>query len=435
METIIFENGFRLIYEKPKNEIPIACIFGFVKVGSIYEREGIHGASHFVEHMCFKGTKKNPNNQSIIKYYDKIGAYLNAYTEKEYTCYQIKCQEEYLEHSIQLLSDMMLNSTFKKTHFIKEQNVVLEENIKNEDNMENIISNEIEHLLYEGSSYENPVDCLSYHKSKYQYDDILDLYNNYYHPSNMVLSIVSNVPISKIKRMIKSSFFLIKKPISNSVVPCFFLEPQSSVKYHFHKKSISATYLYISFRTCHHQSPDKYLLYFLSKIIGGTFSSRLFTILRENNGLTYECSSSTNYYSHSGDLSIFSILDPKKLIKNGEKKGVIPLIIELLNDVCINGIKKEEFEIIKGYIKGSLIQDMEDSNNICQYNGKQILLYGDKFTPYSEIFETHYQSIQLSQINKIIKKYFKKSNMSLCLLGSKLPSLDRIKKEIERFSF
>jgi hypothetical protein len=119
MKTFQFPNGFRFIYEKPNSDIPVTSILGFVKLGSIHERDGIRGVSHFIEHMCFKGTKRHPTSKIISRNYDRIGAYFNAYTHKEYTCYEIKCEEQYLENSIHVLSDMMMNSQFNKKEFEK----------------------------------------------------------------------------------------------------------------------------------------------------------------------------------------------------------------------------------------------------------------------------------------------------------------------------
>ena len=362
MRIFTFPNGFRIIYEKPDSEIPLTSILAFVKLGSIYETDGIRGASHFIEHMCFKGTKRRPNSKIIIKNYDSIGAYFNAYTEKEYTCYEIKCGEEHLANSIRVLSDMMMNSVFDKTEFKKEHDVVIEENIKSQDDSEECIKENSDFLIYEGSSYQYPIDTLSYHKKSglLKYSDVIKTYQNYYTPNNIVLSIVSHIPFSKLKSILKHTFFM--KEFSHTSIlsqPILYVEPQREPKYNIKRKTdISTLQLRISFRTCPNSSEDRFILNLLDTIIGTTFSSRLFVILREKNGLTYSCNSSTNYYVHSGDFSILATLNPRKLLKNGEKKGVLPLIIDLLNDLYKNGVTQEELGLFKGYTKGHHRIDM-----------------------------------------------------------------------------
>jgi len=213
MKTHIFPNGFRIIHEKPKTDIPLTSISCFVKLGSIYEPEKLKGASHFIEHMCFKGTKQMPQSTSISHHYDGIGAYFNAYTEKEYTCYQIKCSEERMKNTLHILGDMLMNSIFKKEEFTKEYKVVVEENIKSEDDMENLIVEKIDSLLYSGSPYALPIDTLSYHKKPMKYEDVIQIYSEYYRPENMVLSIVSHIPFSTINSIIESSFFMKKRDV------------------------------------------------------------------------------------------------------------------------------------------------------------------------------------------------------------------------------
>jgi predicted Zn-dependent peptidase len=315
--------------------------------------------------------------------------------------------------------------------------VIIEENIKSQDDSENMIHDNSEYELYNGSSYEHPIDTLDYHKkpNSLNYADVIKTYRDYYQPERMVLSVVSHVPFHKVKTILKtSSFMKASKEHPTYSQPKLFLEPQTEIKYNIQRKpDISALHLCVSFRTCPNESNDTYILDLLNEIVGSSFSSRLFTILREDNGLTYSSSSSTNYYPHSGDFSINVTLNPEKIFENGKKKGVFPLIIDLLNDLLKNGVTKEEIVLFKGYVKGQHHIEMEDSYNKCEYNGTNLLLYGEQFTPFEKIFETHYKHISKPDIDSIIKKYFKKANMVVCLLASRIPSLEKIKRHTERF--
>ena len=114
-----FPNGFRLVYQKSYNKIPVSHIYAFCDVGPVYETEDLRGASHIIEHMCFKGTNKIPKIKKLFKHYDRIGAYFNAYTDIRYTAYTLKCEDNYMDHSIQIMADMILNSKFNKKEFQK----------------------------------------------------------------------------------------------------------------------------------------------------------------------------------------------------------------------------------------------------------------------------------------------------------------------------
>lgn len=444
IKTYTFPNGFRLVYEKPPSNLKNTAIQVFCKLGSIYERDGIRGASHFIEHMCFKGTRKIPEAKTISENYDKIGAYFNASTYKQYTVYIVKCNNNYVENSIAILSDMMMNSTFKQHEFTKEKKVVEEESMRLENDHFSIISDAMEKLLYEGSSFEHSVDELSYHmKNTLQYNDVVDLYNTFYRPNNMVISIVSIIPFSHIVRFLETTYFM-KKP----TVKCcpdhawkyqayYNIREQSAPKYSVIKRpGAKTTHVMIGFKTCDQFSNDKYILNVLNNIIGGYMSSRMFSTLREENGLTYRSGSQTAYYDSAGQIYFFAETDPDKLWKNGYDKGVLPLIIDIISDLCKHGVTQREVVNAKMNLEGSMLISIENSNTPCEYNGVKMLLYCNdekSIVPSSDIYKTYYKSITRSQINDVIKKYFKLSQMSVCILGENVPPVRQIKKVCEVF--
>lgn len=124
----LYDNGFKVIYEPAAaNGLPITYIRVFCNLGSINESGAYHGASHFIEHMCFKGTTAMPASEQIALAYDKQGAFFNAHTEKRYTCYIVKCNDDHFPESIRILADMMTKSLFDKHEYAKEKHVVMEE--------------------------------------------------------------------------------------------------------------------------------------------------------------------------------------------------------------------------------------------------------------------------------------------------------------------
>jgi len=442
IKTYTFPNGFRLVYEKPHANLKNSAIQVFCKLGSIYEHDGIRGASHFIEHMCFKGTRKIPEAKTISENYDKIGAYFNASTYKQYTVYIVKCNNNYVENSIAILSDMMMNSTFRPSEFTKEKKVVEEESIRLENDHFSIITDAVEKQLYEGSSFEHTIDEISYHtKHTLKYDDVVDLYNTFYRPNNMVISIVSTIPFSHLVRFLETTYFM-KKPTAKcspnhawKYQAYYNIREQSVPKYSVIKRTgAKTTHIMIGFKTCNQFSNDKYILNVLNNIIGGYMSSRMFSTLREENGLTYRSGSQTAYYDSAGHVIFFAETDPQKLLKNGEHVGVLPLIIAIITDLCKHGVTQREVENAKMNLEGTMMLSLENSNTSCEYNGVQTLLHcTDDTVPYNNIYKTYYKSITRSQINDIVKKYFKLSQMSLCILGETVPSIRSLKTICEIF--
>jgi predicted Zn-dependent peptidase len=189
----------------------------------------------------------------------------------------------------------------------------------------------------------------------------------------------------------------------------------------------------IGFRTCNDLSDDKFVLNLLKKMMND-LSGRLAMLLREDNGLTYTSNATTNYYENVGDFIFFAETDYKKLIKNGSSKGVLPLIIGLINDLLKNGIREKEFVLAKNSKKEKMKLNLQDNDVLAQHNGKEFLLYGDKrkIISYSDIYEKHYKDITKEQVNTVIRKYFKPENMSVCIAGEQIPSQNTIEKECSK---
>jgi len=420
--TYIYPNGFKLIHEKVTN-LSASSINVFCDVGSIYEPSNLRGASHFVEHMCFKGTKRVPNPKDIFLTYDKIGAFLNAYTEKRYTCYTVKCDSDYIENVVVMMSDMMLNSTFNKSEFKKEEHVVIEENVKSEDVPSNLMHDELTEMIYKGSSFEHNVDKLKYHDNKFDYDEIVKYYTLFYKPSRMVLSITTSCSFNDIKRFLKTTDF-VKQPGSTQEIPPEYMitpciKPQDDIRIKIiDMKGYKTSHLGISFRV---ESSDKYVINLFTTIMSGPMSSRLFSLLREDNGLTYTSSVYTNYHKVYGDISIYAETEKSKVLQNGKKPGVLPLIISELKHLLKNGITKKEIEMAKQYKKGALKIASEDIDNLTGHNGENYLIHPtEEVVPFKYLYEKHYKNITVGDINKMIQKYIRPSLMSVALVGPKI---------------
>jgi len=437
LQQYTFPNGFRLIYEKPLNSVNLTSIYVFCELGSKKETDENRGVSHFIEHMCFKGTRKIPQTKTLNKVYDEFGSYINAFTMKKYTCFVLKCQDPFVKKSVLVLSDMLMNSKFSAKDFEREKKVVVEENILNSDHPQKILENEVNAMIYKGSQYAFPVDTLCYHNAgSLQYKPTLETYKKFYRPENFVISIVSHLSFEEIIEIIKKSDFMrtCKLCIPKSLHIEYPIYSQNDIQYQLIlKPKINTTNLVLAFRTCSYFSPDQYPLMLLQNIIGGSMrSSRLFTILRDTNGLTYTSTASTSFYEIMGDFKIYAEFDQTKLLKTQTKLGVLPLILQMLNDLVKHGITENELRVCKNNLKGYMLLQQEKSELQTLYNGEQVILFGKKdIISYSDYFETFLQPISQKQVNEIIKKYVKKDQMSVCIVSGKNDSLPAIKRICE----
>lgn len=428
VRTYTFSNGFKLIYEKSLGNIPVTFTRTFCNFGSVDEPKDAKGSAHFIEHMCFKGTSSIEDSLQLTQTFNKIGAYMNAMTNKLFTCYIVKCDSNYLENMVNLVSDMMLNSIFDEKECIKEEDVVIEENLKYSNKSDSILFEELDKLLYKDSIYELPIDTMSYHTKKLACSKIRDIYKSRYQPNQMILSVVSNLPFDHIKHIVTSSLFVKTK---NRVL-CYskvnqHLPNQTDTLYKIiEKKTDKTTHLAIGFRV---DEIDYYKLTILKTIIGGTMGSRLFITLREQNGMTYNSSANVSIYIDYGDLTFYTESDSKKMMRNGKgKKGVFPLIIDMIQDIVKNGVTENEVKLAKQNLEGIIKTNLDDNDSNCLHNGVSGLLYPDRIIcPYNELYDKKYKNITIHEINEVARKYLHRRNMSVCLSGGNPPKLSEIK--------
>jgi predicted Zn-dependent peptidase len=437
IKHVVLVNGLQIIYEKPASTIPISSVQIFCNIGNIHSPPGMNGLPHFIEHMCFEGTKDHPDYNKIILAYKDFGAEWNGYTTQRYTFYSIKCQDALLDKCVKYMSNGIIYSKFDPSKKIKEEKVVVEENIRNSDNPSILLENISAEMLYENTLFQYPTDDISYHKKKYDMDDVLKFYKNTYVPSNMVVSVTSHLPFSKIVDIIKKSDLNQKvKPVPSlhfQMLPYLLIPPMvQGVKYKFHRiNKLNTIFLNISFQTCNqYMLQDKYILNIIANILCNSTASRLAIILRQKYGLVYGIKANTNYTECGGDFTITTQFHLNSFIKKG-KPSVLPLIIKELNSLLTSGVTQKELTISKNNIKGHLLLELENIETQTNYNGISCLLFQEhhKIVPYSKLYETYYASITRAQIHECIKKYFSLSRMCVAMVSDHVPPFPTIAKE------
>jgi predicted Zn-dependent peptidase len=412
-----FNNNLRLIHQKPKTNNNYSVINMIIGFGSIHEPDNLKGSAHYIEHMCFKGNSKIKNSKKLSTILDKYGAYTNAYTDKKYTNYIIVCPDKYLLECIDIITHMVLFSKFDKNEFKKEYNVVLEENHRDKQDFYEQMNTSIDEHIYNGSSYEKPIDCIEFHKKKLECDDLYKLYKKYYTTDKTILSICSTLSFDKIINYCKSH------TISNYKSPnCESYNLKLNIPYYDKYKIIikkekltDVTYLSITYKTCGYFSKDTYILNFIKNLLSSGMSSKLFFKLREEKGLTYTSNAETNYYEHSGDFSISCETNFNKLFG---KNNTLDTCIEVINDILNFKITNDEIEKIKGYLYGQDILSLNDNKYICEYNAVNLCINNLNNNVLNE-YDKNIKNINKNDIITIIKKYFNKNNLTLCIVSNK----------------
>lgn len=432
-----FKNGFRLIYQH--SEVNISYIYVFCLVGSNNETDGKRGISHFIEHMIFKGSKKYPSTAIISRAFDQVGAEFNAFTTKHITCYEVRCPSSATYTCLNIIGDILLHAVFDRAEYEKEYNVVVEENTRNTSDNSILIDNELGRSIYDGNPYAWPVDDISYHRvpksKRYSYEDVLAYYRQYYTPNNMTVSIVSNCAQSDIIGLLERTQFVGKIPVGieprmnvgQNIAPILRIHTDKGanadnyIKYI--RRPIDTVYLGIGFRVCSLYDMDSWALTFLKTVLSGPLSARLFHLLREEHGLTYESAVITEFMETAGNMYIYIITDRNKLLKNGaNKKGVFPIITDEIRHIITAGISAQEVKTTKEYIRNTLLMEAGDNfANVAYNNGFRAAVCNETaIVPMDKIYDHYYSHITAKQVNAVARKYMTAENMSICMIGKSI---------------
>lgn len=355
------ENKLNL-YTVESSNTQATTVMVMLPVGSRYEDNNIRGASHFIEHMMFKGTENRPTTLDITKEIDRYGANYNAFTGKEYTGYYIKIDNQYLETAIDILSDMLFGSKFEEDEMKKEKGVIVEEIKMYNDNPRMNIGNIFEELMYQGCDLGCDIAGTEESVVGMNREDVLDYKNSFYQPENMSV-VVAGAADGQVESLIGDYFDfnneeLIKQEKNNS---CFGSETRIKVQ----TKETDQAQLMLGFPAYGYGHEDNAVLTVLDKILGGSMSSRLFTRIRERMGLAYSVSSGLSKYKDIGHFYVRVGLDPDNI--NKAIKEIKNILVEIKNE----GVTEEELADAKTNLQGSATLNMEDSSNQASWVAKR----------------------------------------------------------------
>ncbi len=364
-------NGLRLI-TAPMPHTRSVSVSVYVGAGSRYETKDCAGISHFVEHMCFKGTAKRPNAQLISEAVDGVGGMLNAATDREYTVYYAKVARPHLSLALDVLTDLVQSPLFDPDEMEKERKVIIEELASVADSPAQQLDMNLDELIWPdqplgwdiGGSRES-VESISRQSLK-------DYVGRQYVPNNMVVSVAGNVEEAELIEFLQPSLGQMDAGKAEGWFPA--RDGQSSVRSSILYKRTEQTHIGIGLRALSLKHPDRYALDLLSVLFGESMSSRLFMELRERKGLCYDVNSYVTHFLDSGSFGVYAAVEPANAVATVEA---------LMNEMrrLPEGIPEEELSKARELSKGRLLLRMEDTRSVSGWLGGQEMLSGEILSP------------------------------------------------------
>lgn len=374
-----------------------------VRSGSRYEKKGEEGVSHFIEHMVFKGNEKL-SAFDIAEGFDLLGASIDAFTSREYTCYYVRMVDEYLPKVMELLSKLILTPAFLDKEMTREKGVILEEIKMYLDTPDEFTFDNFLEGIYGGHPLGLPIVGFSDTVNGFNRKTVQDYYSRMYSPQNAIISVAGNVKQDNFYKLVEKNFGGWKNTGYNAetTTPSFDFSGR-----HIEKK-LEQVHVCLGTSGLPFRHEDRYKLLVMNEILGGSMSSHLFQEVREKRGLCYAISSLSDSYTDSGVMFVYAATDKEKL---DELISVVKVEISKMK----KDIKDTELHKIKQQVKGSYILSMESTTNRMTRLLKQEF-FQEKFLKLEGIM-AEIEKIKKEDLMEFADKMFVDDRMKLLTVG------------------
>jgi predicted Zn-dependent peptidase len=399
----VLPSGLRILTEQMP-AVRSASVGIWADVGSAVENREHRGISHLVEHMLFKGTQRRSARQ-IAETMDGVGGNLNAFTDKENTCYYAKVIDRHVPLALDVLADMFLHSSFDAQELAKEQNVILEEIGMYEDSPDDLIHDIFLQTMWRGSSLGDPTIGFADSIVRVTPDDLRAHMRLHYAPNSVVVAAAGNIEHERFVELVCERFAgfkgscLLPQPERPAVTPATNIR---------HKESEQA-YVVVGTPGIDVCDERRYTLSLLDTVLGGGMSSRLFQEIREQRGLVYSVYSFQAAYRAGGLFGVYAATSPQNV------QDCIDVIVEQFATARNAPIGEDEFRLAKEHIKGNLTLSLESTSARMIRLGRNEFALGRQVTP--EEMERRVDAVTAAEVQELARELLAEENLGLCIIG------------------
>lgn len=355
-----------------------SATFGiWVGVGSRDETPALNGATHYLEHLLFKGTARR-SALDISSALDGVGGEMNAFTAKEYTCYYARVLDNDLPLAVDIVSDMLTGSLIRPEDVDSERGVVLEEIAMTEDDPGDQVHDLFASAMLGDSPLGRPVLGTVETVNALTRDRIAGFYRRRYRPEHLVVAAAGNIDHARVVRQVGQAFTAAGALGERDAAPA---PPRggsrvlrTAGRVEVLDRSTEQAHLVLGLPGVSRHDDRRWALSVLNAALGGGMSSRLFQEVREKRGLAYSVYSYTSGYADLGLFGIYAGCQPRRV---GE---VLKICRDELANVAGHGITDDELRRAVGQLSGSLVLGLEDTGSLMSRIGKSELCWGEQMS-------------------------------------------------------
>ncbi|MGD0795785.1 MAG: pitrilysin family protein [Dehalococcoidales bacterium] len=398
-------NGLRLVTERMPHTRSVAISF-FIGTGSRYETDKQAGISHFIEHMCFKGTRKRPTSVDVCTVIEGVGGMLNAGTDKELTIYWCKVASPHFDSALDVMVDILTGSLFEPAEIEKERQVIIEEINMSLDSPAQRVSMLIDELMWPGHPLGGDIAGSKESVTGLSREMMLDYMAAQYRPDNAVLAIAGDIQHDEMVEAVNRAVSEWRgiKPLSRYTPYHAKIKRRVLIE----KRDTEQTQLCLALPGLSSVHPDRFKLDLLNVILGEGMSSRLFTEIRDKLGLAYSIQSYAEHFLDTGAMTISAGVDDKNLAV-----AITAILAELAR--LKKPIPEAELTKAEELFKGRILLRMEDSRSVSGWLGGQEILNG-KILTVDEVIN-RVEAITAAELQKLAVELIVPEQIRLALVG------------------
>jgi predicted Zn-dependent peptidase len=364
----VLPNGIRVITERMPHVRSVA-VGVWVETGSRHEPEDRGGMSHLIEHLVFKGTATR-SAQDIARTMDSVGGQMDAFTTKEHTCFYVQVLDEHLPLAVDLLTDILLHPLFNADELEREKSVVLQEIKMVEDTPDDLIHDLFAAQVWEGHPLGRPILGTREAVTGYGRDAVHDHFTGHYIPPRIIIAVAGNVAHERVVELFGRGFNGFARPAIEHPPAAPPLKPGINIV----PKELEQVHLVLGFPGMGHSAPERYALFLLNDVVGGSMSSRLFQEVRERQGLVYSIHSGVQAFRDTGTLYVYAATDAPNFSK------VLKSTLKEIRDLKKQGVSADDLARAKDHLKGSLMLSLESTSSRMNRLAKHEMHFGSFLT-------------------------------------------------------
>lgn len=386
-EKTVLDNGITVLTEH-MDGVRSAAIGLWMRVGNRDEAPETYGMSHFMEHMLFKGTPTR-SALDISQSFDALGAELNAFTSREFTCYYARLMDTHLAEGFELLADMLVNSTFEQECVNTEREVVIEEIARSEDTPEDHVYDVFSDAVFPTHPLGRPVLGTRERVGSYTTADLRSYHNAHYTCGNLTVVVCGNVEHGAVVALAER--WLAGLAAGERLVRPKQQEEGRKGVVAVQKDTEQAHVLY-GMPAPEIGSPKRYAHGLLDAALGGGMSSRLFNEIREKRGLVYAVYTTTQSFEGAGQFMMYAGTRPENITE------VLEVTRAEFAKMAQQGIERDELERVRELVCGNFVLGMETSAAHMRRLGK-LAVHDRPLISIDEVIEA-YRAVTVEQVNE-----------------------------------